>query len=572
MPTATSSKHDIVVVGAGIVGSALAYSLGKSGRKVALLERDFDEPDRIVGELLQPGGVRALSKMGIVDTLDDIDAVPVEGYHVFYGPRSVPIPYPQEKSDDAGRGIASSSGKVEGRSFHHGKFVQSLRKKALAQKNVTPYEATVRDLIKDTAGKVVGISATWKKAPEGEAEAFELRAPLTIVADGCFSKFRRTHGSSIQPMVRSNFVGLELEDAPLPAPHHGHVVLSKNGPVLLYQIGTHSTRILIDVAGEKLPSVAKGDLQKHVNENVIPQLPEQLRECVAREMAKGQRLRSMPNSFLPPSMQGQSDQAQGVIVVGDAMNMRHPLTGGGMTVGLWDAVHLTEALGGSEWAPLSAAGLRTPLDLNNWSAIRPALRSWHWSRKGLASVINILAQALYSLFGADDANLEVLREGCFKYFEMGGECVNGPVSLLSGLAPRPMLLVGHFFAVALYSIWALFMHPKWYESEQRSRKPGVLEYPGLVWRSVMVFYTACVVLLPVVFTEMKSNIPRLTAATSTRKGKGSHGGFVTDNFALVSASLLLIGTVMLWGNTRDPATARTLSSWMVFPKVAAQPI
>ncbi|KAJ9478826.1 Squalene monooxygenase [Pseudozyma hubeiensis] len=572
--TSSSNKPDIVVVGAGIVGSALAYSLAKSGRKVALLERDFDEPDRIVGELLQPGGVRALSKMGIVDTLDNIDAVPVEGYHVFYGPRSVPIPYPQEKSDEAGRGVVSTSGKVEGRSFHHGKFVQSLRKKALGQQNVTPYEATVRDLLKDREGKVVGVSATWKKVPEGEAEAFELRAPLTIVVDGCFSKFRRTHGSSIQPMVRSNFVGLELHDAPLPAPHHGHVVLSKHGPVLLYQIGTHSTRILIDVAGEKLPSVAKGDLQKHVNENVIPQLPEQLRECVQTEMAKGQRLRSMPNSFLPPSMQGQSDSAKGVIVVGDAMNMRHPLTGGGMTVGLWDAVHLTEALGGSNWAPLSGPNpSRAPLDLNDWSSIRPALRSWHWSRKGLSSVINILAQALYSLFGADDANLEVLREGCFKYFEMGGECVNGPVSLLSGLAPKPMLLVGHFFAVAVYSIYALFAHPKFYEAEGRTRKPGFLEWPGLVWRSIMVFYTACIVLLPVVFTEMKSNIPTLKPVATTGTGSGgkaNKGGLVrTDNFALVSASILIVATVMLWGNARDPATARNLSNWLVFPKVAA---
>ncbi|CBQ71140.1 related to squalene monooxygenase [Sporisorium reilianum SRZ2] len=579
MPSvASTSKPDIVVVGAGIVGSALAYSLGKSGRRVALLERDFDEPDRIVGELLQPGGVRALSKVGIVDTLEDIDAVPVEGYHVFYGPRSVPIPYPQEKSDDAGRGVVSQSGKVEGRSFHHGKFVQSLRKKALHQPNVTPYEATVRDLLKDGQGKVVGVSATWKKAPEGQPEAFELRAPLTIVADGCFSKFRRTHGSSIQPMVRSNFVGLELHDAPLPAPHHGHVVLSKNGPVLLYQIGTHTTRILIDVAGEKLPSVAKGDLQRHVNENVIPQLPEQLRECVSREMHKGQRLRSMPNSFLPPSMQGQSEHAQGVVVVGDAMNMRHPLTGGGMTVGLWDAVHLTEALGGAEWAPLSGSKpSRAPLDLAQWSHISPALRSWHWNRKGLSSVINILAQALYSLFGADDENLEVLREGCFKYFEMGGECVNGPVSLLSGLAPRPMLLVGHFFAVALYSIYALFVHPRFYAAEQRTRTPSPLEYPALLWRSVMVFYTACIVLLPVVFTEMKSNIPRLSAAASSASRAGargktrSSGALVTDNFALVSASVLLVGTAMLWGQTRDPATARSLSNWMVFPKVAAQP-
>lgn len=576
---ASTTNHDIIVVGAGIVGSALAYSLGKSGRRVALMERDFDEPDRIVGELLQPGGVRALAKMGIVDTLDDIDAVPVEGYQVFYGTRSVPIPYPEERSDESGEGVRSQSGKVEGRSFHHGKFVQSLRGKALGQANVTPYEATVRELLHGDAGQIQGVSAKWKTPKESESETFELRAPITVVADGCFSKFRRTHGSSIQPMVRSNFVGLELEDAPLPAPHHGHVVLGDSGPVLLYQIGTHTTRILMDVAGEKLPSTSKGDLQRHINDKVIPQLPEQLRDCVKREMDKGQRLRSMPNSFLPPSMQGQSEQVKGVIVVGDAMNMRHPLTGGGMTVGLWDAVHLTEVLGGAAWSPLTGSSPKTPiLDLADWAVIKPALRSWHWNRKGLSSVINILAQALYSLFGADDASLEVLREGCFKYFELGGECINGPVSLLSGLAPKPMLLIGHFFAVALFSIYALFAHPRYYPNEKKTRKPSVLEYPALVWRSIMVFYTACVVILPVIFTELKSNVPSFAAAAKSlsashkargKLGMGISSGFVADNFGLVGASVLIVATVMLWGNARDPATAKTLSNWMVFPKLSA---
>ena len=32
---------------------------------------------------------------------------------------------------------------------------------------------------------------------------------------------------------------------------------------------------------------------------------------------------------------------------------------------------------------------------------------------------------------ATDENLEVLKTGCFKYFEMGGDCIDGPVSLLS---------------------------------------------------------------------------------------------------------------------------------------------
>ncbi|SPO37013.1 related to squalene monooxygenase [Pseudozyma flocculosa] len=549
--SASSSQPDVIVVGSGIVGSALAYGLGRSGRNVALVERDFDEPDRIVGELLQPGGVRALGLLGLADTLDGIDAVAVEGYQVFYGDRSVPIPYPDQKAEESDLGVSSSSGRVEGRSFHHGKFVQSLRSRALAQPNVTAYEATVRDLIHDPKqpGKVAGITATWKAPPAAAAAAaadtrdspgsFELRAPLTIVVDGCFSKFRRTHGSSIAPTVRSNFVGLELEDAPLPAPHHGHVVLGKAGPVLLYQIGSHSTRILIDVQGEKLPSAAKGELQAHIRDKVIPQLPEQLRECVLKELDKGQRLRSMPNSFLPPSMQGQSDSAQGVVVVGDAMNMRHPLTGGGMSVGLWDAVHLTSLLSGGEWTPSPARTPARPVDLSDWSALRPALRQWHWYRKNLSSVINILAQALYSLFGADDANLEVLREGCFKYFELGGECVNGPVSLLSGLAPQPLLLVGHFFAVALYSIYTLFTHPRLDARSGKVARPSLLAWPGLVWRSIMVFYTACIVILPVIATELKSNIPSLPGVGGAKAAVGTRGKAKMVDGTEVGGSMLM---------------------------------
>lgn len=543
MPTATSSSssppppsYDFAIVGAGVVGSALAYSLARSGRRVALIERDLSMPDRIVGELLQPGGVRALKLMGLEACLEGIDAIPVEGYQVFYGPRAVPIPYPNEDGERyvKGKGVDSQSGKVEGRSFHHGSFVQALRKRAIAQEGVTTIEATVRDIVTADNGRIVGVTAMQSK---DDAE-IRVSAAITVIADGCFSKFRRSHGSSIQPMVRSNFVGLELDHAPLPAPHHGHVVLSPSGPVLLYQITSKHTRILIDVGGEKLPSAGKGHLQEHIRTRVIPYLPEQLQPCVREQLESGQRLRSMPNSFLPPSMQGQNKDRVGVIVVGDAMNMRHPLTGGGMSVGLWDCVHLTRALGGPAWRPASDDGdgdgdvdgavvspASSPLDLLAWqSDVAPALRQWHWTRKSLSSVINILAQALYSLFGADDANLEVLREGCFKYFELGGECVGGPVSLLSGLAASPPLLVYHFFRVALYAIWTLFTHP----NATTGRRPTPLDWPMLLYRSVMVFWTACVVILPVIWTEMRSNIPQFDAAAAanaaktTAKRKSSH--------------------------------------------------
>jgi 2-polyprenyl-6-methoxyphenol hydroxylase-like FAD-dependent oxidoreductase len=59
------TTYDLVIVGAGVMGCALAVAFGKQGRKVLVLERDLSEPDRIVGELLQPGGVEALEKLGM---------------------------------------------------------------------------------------------------------------------------------------------------------------------------------------------------------------------------------------------------------------------------------------------------------------------------------------------------------------------------------------------------------------------------------------------------------------------------------------------------------------------------
>lgn len=57
---------DVVIVGAGILGSALATTLARQGRSVILLEKSLKQPDRIVGELLQPGGVAALEELGLM--------------------------------------------------------------------------------------------------------------------------------------------------------------------------------------------------------------------------------------------------------------------------------------------------------------------------------------------------------------------------------------------------------------------------------------------------------------------------------------------------------------------------
>jgi squalene monooxygenase len=208
---------------------------------------------------------------------------------------------------------------------------------------------------------------------------------LTVIADGYSSKFRR-HYIKHQPVSRSKFWGLELIDAKLPRPRHGHVVLGDSAPVLLYQIGTHETRALVDVP-DNLPSASlkNGGIKSHLRHVVLPSLPKSIRPSFEAALDKG-ALRSMPNSWLPPT----TNKTLGMIILGDAMNMRHPLTGGGMTVAFNDVVLLSELLS-PEKVP----------DLGDTKAVLQQMSRFHWQRKDLTSVINILAQALYSLFAAN---------------------------------------------------------------------------------------------------------------------------------------------------------------------------
>ena len=465
---------DVVIVGAGILGSALAVALADTGRSVILLEKSLKEPDRIVGELLQPGGVEALTKLGLRHCLDDIDAIEVHGYNVIYKGEPVEIAYPKnavspvldEKSEPV---------RAEGRSFHHGRFVAKLRAAAMSHPNVSVFETEVVSTISsDDAPQVFGVQTLTRKT---EKDYFF--GDLTVICDGYASKFRKQY-SRHSPVAKSKFWGLELIDCPLPLPLHGQVVLSpSHAPILLYQIGTHETRVLVDVP-ENTPSasIAAGGVKSHLQNNVLPSLPEKVRPSFSDALEKGS-LRSMPNSFLPPT----TNKTPGLALLGDALNMRHPLTGGGMTVALNDVLLLKSLLDPSIVPNLEETDL-----------VLSQLKKFHWQRKNLTAVINILAQALYSLFAANDPQLRYLQRGCFAYFQRGGNCIDGPVGLLAGIIRRPFVLFYHFFSVALLSIWVMISERGW---------KGFVTGQSAV-EGVMVFWKACVVLFPFIFAVLRS--------------------------------------------------------------------
>ncbi|XP_074412972.1 squalene monooxygenase [Zonotrichia albicollis] len=455
--TTLSPQYDpeIIIVGSGVLGSSLATVLSRDGRKVTVIERDLKEPDRIVGELLQPGGFNALRDLGLEDTVEGIDSQIVNGYiiHDLESKLEVEIPYP-----------TSEDGRVaSGRSFHHGQFIMGLRRAAMAEPNAKFIEGTVLQLLEED-DCVVGVQ--YKDKETGGTK--ELHAPLTVVADGLFSKFRKNLISS-KVTVSSHFVGCILKDASQFKANYAELVLAKTSPVLIYKISSTETRVLVDIRGE-MPK----NLKEYMIETIHPQLPDHLKEPFLIAV-QNDRLRTMPASFLPPS----AVNKKGVLLLGDAYNIRHPLTGGGMSVILNDV---------KIWRRL----LQDIPDLYEDSDVLKAKRTFYWSRKKSHSfVVNVLAQALYELFAATDDSLHQLKKACFHYFRLGGECVAGPVGLLSVLSPKPMVLIGHFFAVALYAVYFCFKSESW------------ITIPRAIFSSGAILYRSCSIIFPLIYSEMK---------------------------------------------------------------------
>ncbi|XP_064996175.1 squalene monooxygenase SE1-like isoform X3 [Musa acuminata AAA Group] len=341
------------------------------GRRVHVIERDLSEPDRIVGELLQPGGYLKLLELGLEDCVDEIDAQRVLGYALFKDDKSTKLSYPLEKFHSD----------IAGRSFHNGRFIQRMREKAASLPNVRLEQGTVTSLIEEN-GTVKGVVYKTKSGEE-----FKALSPLTIVCDGCFSNLRRTLCSP-----------------------------------------------------KKVPSIANGEMANYLKTMVAPQVPTELHDSFVAAIDKGS-IRTMPNRSMPAA----PHPTAGALLMGDAFNMRHPLTGGGMTVALSDIVVLRNLL-----KPLH--------DLHDAAALCKYLESFYTLRKPVASTINTLAGALYKVFSAspDQARNE-MRQACFDYLSLGGVFSSGPIALLSGLNPRPLSLVAHFFAVAIYGVGRLLL-------------------------------------------------------------------------------------------------------------------
>ncbi|KAI9182552.1 hypothetical protein LWI28_026503 [Acer negundo] len=434
--TSSSSSHnrqsDVIIVGAGVAGSALAYALAKDGRGVHVIERDLTEPKRMVGELLQPGGYLKLLDLGLQDCVSGIDAQQVLGYVLYMDGRSLRAPYPQKNYSNN-----CSDPLTAGRTFHHGRFVQSLRIKAASLPNVKLERGIVTSLIKEK-GTIKGVRYKNKSGTEMVAHA-----SLTIVCDGCFSNLRRFLCNTKVDKV-SHLVGWVAENYELPHANHGHIVISDPCAVLIYSISSTQIRCFVDVFGQNLPSISTGEMSHYLKSVVAPKIPPELYSMFMSSIDK-RNMKAIPCC----SKRAVPHCTPGAFLIGDALNIRHPLTGGGMTVALSDVVILRDLL-----RPLH--------DLNDATATLEHLQSFYTLRKPMAATINTIADVVYRSFGAppNESSMEI-RRACYDFLSNAEDSfvTESFMALISGLSPCRLKMILLCFYIAIYMLLGRLLLP-----------------------------------------------------------------------------------------------------------------
>jgi squalene monooxygenase len=295
-----------------------------------------------------------------------------------------------------------------------------MRSYILSLENVDVFEGTVTSLLEEPDG-IKGVA--YKVSQSGSERT--IQAPLTIVSDGPFSRFR---GSLSTPDIEVNgyFVGIMLKNCPLPKPGYGHLVMGDHPPFVMYPVNSNEIRILIDFPGSIPPRIDES-FKAFLIKEFLPHIPDSMKNAFENAVKLG-GFKMMPNHRLPAS----PTFKQGAVLIGDSLNMRHPLTGGGMTAAFADVALLSSLL-----IEIS--------DFDDSEIIMKTVRKFYLTRHLGNQTINILADGLYGVVTHPD-----LQESFFEYVLRGGKFADEPIAILCGLNKDKKLLRKHFFAVANY--------------------------------------------------------------------------------------------------------------------------
>jgi squalene monooxygenase len=400
-------RADVVIVGGGFAGTAAAAALADGRRRIVVLEARTGADPRFRGELIHPPGVRILGELGLLAPLQAAGAAPVEGFATMID---------RDRPAVLLRYAEVAGGGPSGLAISHQDMVARLRREVIARPGVDFRTGQrVTDVVRE-GSRVAGVRT---------AAGLEVRADLTVVAEGRHSKLRGQLGFGEEAELLSFTAALLAEDAELPHPGYGHVFLGAHGPILAYPIGGGRVRMCIDVP------IAAGKGQEAVRAflegECAPWVPEPLRGAMIRSLG-----REAPELCANHAICTYTCTAPGVALVGDSGGCSHPLTATGMTIALNDLRVLAEELAGGGSVP-------------------HALARYERRRYEFARAREIVAQGLYDVFRGGDPGARAMRRGIFRYWESGPRARAASVALLSGHESRLRAFVAEYVSVLGYS-------------------------------------------------------------------------------------------------------------------------
>lgn len=332
-----ADAHDVVIVGGGVGGSALAASLAAAGVDVLLLEQTEVYEDRVRGEWIAPWGVAEVRRMGLLDLLRGAGGHYVTR-HITYDETRTPEEA-EASTLPLGMFAADIAGPLTLGNPHH---CQTLFDEATRRGATTLRGAMVTTI---TPGADPSVTYLHKDVEH------TVRCRLIVGADGRASAVREACGVTLhQNKPHHWFAGMLVDQAPDWPDDLQAIGTEGDFGFLAFPQGDGKVRLYGSYALEQKRRFAGPDGQRlfleafrvgcsPVNETLLAGSP------------AGPVLSYFNNDTW-------TDQpfAQGVVLIGDAAGWNDPIVGLGQSITYRDARTVLEVLtGGDDWSPAAFA-------------------------------------------------------------------------------------------------------------------------------------------------------------------------------------------------------------------------